>query len=325
MNMEFQDTLDFFNPTTQKTAQENGCTVYQMSNDTGKGVITHYQVFPGIELFYNNFHMKNGYNENKLPKPDVMEINHCRMGRFECELSNGDCIYLGEGDLSISMLTNTTRETRFPLSQYHGISMTFYLPQAARSLAAVGAAFGGMPIDLFQIRDKMCQSDTCLVMRTKDTIQHIFSELYKTPTDLMPYYFKIKVLELLFFLHSANPSEYKRERRYFYKNQVQTIKEIHAYLVENLGQHLTLDELSQQFSIPMTSMKTCFKAVYGSSIYAYIKSYRIQAAAALLRESGTSITEIASQMGYDNPSKFSEAFKKEIGILPSEYRNCPSE
>jgi len=37
--------------------QSEYCTVYEMKNNEGAGVITSYQVFPGIQLAYNDFHM----------------------------------------------------------------------------------------------------------------------------------------------------------------------------------------------------------------------------------------------------------------------------
>ena len=80
-------------------------------------------------------------------------------------------------------------------------------------------------------------------------------------------------------------------------------------MTADLRNHYTLQELSEKFEIPLTSMKVCFKGVYGCSIYAYMKSYRMQAATILLRDTSDSITEIAAKMGYDNPSKFSEVFK----------------
>ena len=104
------------------------------------------------------------------------------------------------------------------------------------------------------------------------------------------------------------------------RNQVQTIKKVQEYMTADLRNHYTLQELSEKFEIPLTSMKVCFKGVYGCSIYAYMKSYRMQAATILLRDTSDSITEIAAKMGYDNPSKFSEVFKKEFGELPSEFR-----
>ena len=50
-----------------------------------------------------------------------------------------------------------------------------------------------------------------------------------------------------------------------------------------------------------------------------MKSYRMQTARVLLQDTSRSVTEIAATLGYDNPSKFSEAFKKEYGITPREY------
>ena len=39
-----------------------------------------------------------------------------------------------------------------------------------------------------------------------------------------------------------------------------------------------------------------------------------------LVRSGKSVTEIAQNAGYDNASKFTEAFKKRYGATPSDYR-----
>lgn len=40
----------------------------------------------------------------------------------------------------------------------------------------------------------------------------------------------------------------------------------------------------------------------------------------LLTTTDKSITEIAYEVGYENPSKFSESFKNFFGILPSKFR-----
>lgn len=39
-------------------AEIDGCHVYQFQNETGSGTITMYEVFPGVELAYNDFHMR---------------------------------------------------------------------------------------------------------------------------------------------------------------------------------------------------------------------------------------------------------------------------
>ena len=56
------------------------------------------------------------------------------------------------------------------------------------------------------------------------------------------------------------------------------------------------------------------------SVYAYIRSYRIHAAALMLSQTNESVTTIAGKVGYNNPSKFAAAFKDIMKVLPREYQ-----
>ena len=122
------------------------------------------------------------------------------------------------------------------------------------------------------------------------------------------------------YLNDMTPEDYVVQKRYFQSSQVKTIHEMQKFMIKNIGHHYTLRELSEIFDIPLTSMKSCFKGVYGTSIYSYMKAYRMQSAALMLKLTGDSVTEVAAKMGYDNPSKFTESFKKQFGCLPSEYK-----
>lgn len=314
---------DLYEPDIQEVLQTENCLVYHLENDGGTGAITRYAVYPGIELMYNDIHLES-CRQNKRARQNIMEINHCREGRFECEFRNGTYAYLAEGDLAINMLTNKPNDTWFPLSHYHGISVVIDMEQAEQTIAAISAALDGVAIDPKIIRSRLCGDDSCFIMRAEASIQHIFSELYTAPEHLRMGYFKLKILELLLFLGAVEmPSQFE-ERQYFHKDQVAVIKEIKEYMTEHLDKHFTLSELSQRFDIPLTAMKLCFKGVYGSPIYTYMISYRMQTAAVLLRQTKESITAIGMKLGYSNSSKFSEAFKKAMGMTPQEYRknNC---
>ena len=151
-----------------------------MESDSGEGVMTSYNVFPGIEILYNDFHMGNCFN-NKQTLPNIMEINHCREGRFECDFQNGDCVYLEEGDLSVNMLGNRTKNSCFRLEHYHGVSVVIDIEEAANSISSV---LKDISIDLYALRDKLCFGDRCFIMRAKDSVEHIFSELYTVPDEV---------------------------------------------------------------------------------------------------------------------------------------------
>ncbi len=81
-----------------------------------------------------------------------------------------------------------------------------------------------------------------------------------------------------------------------------------------------IEELSKQYLINPTTLKSVFKAVYGASLAAHIKEHRMEQAAKMLRETDMSIAAIAQAVGYESQSKFTAAFKNRFAALPTAYR-----
>jgi AraC-like DNA-binding protein len=291
--------------------------VFQMNDRTGEGVMVCYTVFPGAYLFYNDFHMQSCKCEFQSDI-DMFCIDHCREGRIEQDMGNGAYVYLETGDLKIDNRKRHNTHFEFPLRHYHGITISLCMEQAAITLAT---ELKGFSIDLYTLQRKYCAEKNLYILHGEGAIQHIFSELYTVPDRIKKSYFKIKVLELLLFLEALEISANNEERPYFYKTQVEKIKAVQSYMTADLEKHHTLEELAEKFDIPLTSMKTCFKGVYGTSVFAYMRAYRMNQAAVLLRvDREKSVAEIAGCVGYDSPSKFAVAFKDVMGKSPLEYR-----
>lgn len=102
--------------------------------------------------------------------------------------------------------------------------------------------------------------------------------------------------------------------------QTEIVRKVHKYLMENIGQRITIDELARMFLINPTTLKAAFKAVYGDSLASHIKEHRMKLAARLLRETDLSIAQISEQVGYESQSKFTAAFKACYNMPPTEYR-----
>lgn len=100
----------------------------------------------------------------------------------------------------------------------------------------------------------------------------------------------------------------------------QTVRQIHDYLMEHLAQRITIEALSVKFHINTTTLKQAFKAEYGTSVAAHVNKHRMEAAATALRQTDHSISSIAESVGFQSQSRFTAAFQKEYGMLPSEYR-----
>ncbi len=82
------------------------------------------------------------------------------------------------------------------------------------------------------------------------------------------------------------------------------IKHVREHLVQDMEHRTNLKELALEHNLSLTQLKDGFRQIYGESPYAYLRSYKMHRAAQLLRQSDKKISEIALEMGYQNPSKF---------------------
>lgn len=299
-------------------AKSDGVSVYQFQNETGEGTITLYEVFPGVLLAYNDFHMRY-YNSAYNPGRDIFCIDHCREGRLEYPSAEDAYSYVEAGDLKLDRRLTHVGRFELPLSHYHGAMITFDMEIAGKSLHEEIKDF---PVDLQALQKKYCKDIYPMVIHGESSVEHIFAELYAVPEKIRLPYFKIKILELLLYLDALELPERPEEKPYFYKTQVETIKAIRQFLAEHMEESFTQEELSARFDIPLTPMKRCFKSVYGNTIGGWLLEYRMNQAAVLLKTGREiSVAEIAGRVGYDSPSKFALAFRRVMGMSPTEYRN----
>ena len=84
--------------------------------------------------------------------------------------------------------------------------------------------------------------------------------------------------------------------------------------------HYTIEELSKQYLMNTTTLKSVFKAVYGMPIASYMKEYRMKSTSNMLLQEDKSISEIAAAVGYKSQSKFTSAFRDIFQILPTAYQ-----
>lgn len=99
----------------------------------------------------------------------------------------------------------------------------------------------------------------------------------------------------------------------------QKIQPAMDYLVQNYNRLLTNDELAAQTEFSTSYFRKLFNDVYGTSPLTYQQTLRIGKAKEMLKSNTGSISEIAAALGYSNIYDFSRAFKREVGVSPSNY------
>ena len=300
--------------------KSDACEVSRMENETGDGISTAFRVFPGIYLLHSDFHMQECPTV-KSDDADILWLDFCREGRVEWEIAKDKYVYLESGNYVIDIRAGRKFTLHFPMGHYHGISLRIHMKEANQALADF---IKGVNIDVYTIRDKFLSEGQPFITKGNEIIHHIFEEIEQVPWDSNGEYYKIKVLEILFQLKNMERPKEQIERPYFVKQQVEIVKEIRDFITASPEQHYTMEELSKRFEIPVSSLKRCFKGVYGTAIYSFMRSYRMDMAGHLLAETGETVAAIAAKVGYTNCSKFSEAFKEATGMTPIDYRKFKS-
>lgn len=291
-------------------------SIYRSQDSTGDCEVTVYPVFSGIELVYYDVHMQS-CDINLAKGREMLIITHCQEGRIEFEYKNGEYLYLASGDLSIQKNTENIRHRYCPLSHYHGVSVAIDMNRVPRCFSCI---LDDVFVSPEELEMKFCSEKPYSIMRENISIEHIFSELYSVPENIRKGYHKVKVLELLLFLSGLDYKGESEERRYFSRSQVTAAKEAKKYLLAHLDEHITITELADMLGISSTSLKICFKGVYGDTINGYITNCKMQKAASLLKSTDKSVLEIAGIVGYNNGSKFAGAFRRVMNKSPNEYR-----
>ena len=273
-------------------------------------------LYQGMELYFFTTKTETTSMQHP-PLSHVMEINYCRSGRIGWKMGNGNQIHLGPGDFSLHTLDACAESALcFPTGEYEGLTLCIDLQELSECPPELLSETG---IHGEMLYEKFCKNGTFTSFAGNEQTDAIFSAFYEQPENLKLAYQKIKSLELLLYLSKMEVTQTSRLTEY-QSEQIETVRAIHEYLMQNIGQRITIDALSKQYLINPTTLKEVFKSVYGTSNAAHIKEHRMELAANLLLETDLSIAEIGQQVGYESQSRFTSAFKAYFKTLPKEYR-----
>lgn len=95
-------------------------------------------------------------------------------------------------------------------------------------------------------------------------------------------------------------------------------------LEENLSESsLSVDDFITRLGTSRTQLHRKLKAITGLSVSQIVRNVRLQKGLSMLREGNKSIAEIAYEVGFSNPSYFTERFREYYGYPPSEIDKNP--
>lgn len=293
-----------------------GERIIRVSNETGEGIMRFTTIMPGVHLAFNDFNMSSCFSRFSSSEGHL-SVNYCKSGRIEEVLPGGSHSYMSQGDFKIFDFEHHAGTYYFPTRHYQSIAIDFDIKECQTAFAR---AFDGFSVDVTALRAKYCQGHVPYIIHDFEEGERIFGGLYDVGCCKFKTYAQVAALDTLVILDRLEYRENNQSSGYFSHAQVEKAKRAASIIVDNLARSYTVEQLSELVGLPITTFKTCFKGVFGSPPYGYLRAHRMDRAAQMLRDTNQPIADIGVAVGYNSPSKFSAAFKTVMGQTPSQYR-----
>lgn len=104
------------------------------------------------------------------------------------------------------------------------------------------------------------------------------------------------------------------------KQSWMTILKMTGYIHQHYDLKITLDDIAAAGAVCRSKCCELFSKYLDQTPNTYLIQYRIKKSCEMLRETNRSICEIAIACGFQSASYFSYAFRKEIGLVPQDFR-----
>ncbi|OHR66958.1 hypothetical protein HMPREF3291_00865 [Bacillus sp. HMSC76G11] len=92
------------------------------------------------------------------------------------------------------------------------------------------------------------------------------------------------------------------------------------YVDEHFHENINLPDIANSLNVSSSYLSREFKRVTGFTLIEFITTKKVRHAKNLLGNSFLQVTEIASEVGYNNVTHFNWIFKKKVGMSPGKYR-----
>ena len=97
------------------------------------------------------------------------------------------------------------------------------------------------------------------------------------------------------------------------------VLQVRDRMLANLEEDFTLDALARDAGMSITVLKDKFSAVFGQSVFNYLREARLHHAKVGLETKGWTVSQAAYFVGYRHHSNFTTAFRRKFGAPPRSF------
>jgi len=184
-----------------------------------------------------------------------------------------------------------------------------------------GALYESLRVKIQNNQSVLTPSNFPVTMEMVQVIHQIIRCMRKDPCRCI--YYQAKVLELLSLqLEQIESSErdLRESRPELKEEELKRVYKVRSILEANPEESFSLLGLAHAVGTNDSTLKKHFKIVFGTTVFTYLNSFRMERAKEMLLKQDSKISSIANQVGYKHATHFSAAFKKYFGYPPTKIK-----
>jgi AraC-like DNA-binding protein len=277
------------------------------------------QTFKGkdYEVWQHHFFLRKDITLTALTERQMLTINHMLKGSPVAKLPALGKIVLEENTAQFFYLPPIEESVYFGQGDYHCVHIVF-------SPSYIKRLLGAHP-ELEQLIDFATRKSGRILLQSSVKInskmkalleQIIYCRMPESETELN---LQSRVLDLLLNYirkHTKSLTDVPSAD----KPTLERLQAIKDFIENNIENSLRIATLTRQFGMSESFLYRQFKSHFGFTVSAFIKKARLEKSMVLIRETTTSVNQIASMVGYDVAENFIHAFKNYFGHPPRFYR-----
>ncbi len=250
------------------------------------------------------------YKKNE-PKENYLELRFCVSGNVFCKQKDIECNLCK---------FNQSRSCAERIESVDVVSFRFS-PVHLSQFVKPGKGADKLTEDVLTFTHTSSFSKTLsLCSRTRMVLEALLNHTYTDSLENIYINAQTQMLLLYSMECMMGDKDVEQFQCKFLANEADREKIIKAreILLQHIGEPLTIKELSRKVAINECYLKKGFKELFGTTVFDFYQSQRMEHARYLLYEKGLSVTEVSVLLGYSSISHFSTAFKKHTGLKPCE-------
>ena len=252
----------------------------------------------------------NYHYEPSRPERNHLELKFCMTGNMYCRKNGTEC---SQCKAQVSFYCEEKMES---VDLVSFVFSSTILEQFIKSRIETNT----LSEDILSFKHQSSFSKTLSICgRTRMVLEGLLNNNYSDSLENIYVNAQTQML-LLYSLDCMDEKEIDVINCKFLANEADREKILKAreVLIQSIGEPVTIKELSRKVAMNECYLKKGFKEMFGTTIFDFYQSQRMEHAKYLLYEKGLTVTDVSVLLGYSSISHFSTAFKKHTGLKPCE-------